>query len=467
MALQHALIVDDSRTAQARLKKLLGRYQLQVDTAASAEQALSYLSYQLPSVIFMDHLMEGMDGFEALRLIKSNPETATIPIIMYTSKSGDVYVSQARALGAVDVLSKDSMQSANLEQVMTAVGIQPHTGGQATTSASSTQPSASASSSASSGSGLSSSHAGSTPQSRQLPAEITAADSIRRQVAKSLEISIASIRQEVKDSQKVLSSQLLRELGEIKQQQAVIQGKLATQTTPPADDSEDIAEPTKDSYASVVVFMVLLAGLVAASLWLQYQQGQQLHQLAQQPTATAVAPEPEAKPESDDNQHRQQQALLDALAWTFNQNGTVPFYGRALEERQLNAFSGLIHYLNQARFNGNIVIELRRGDFCVNLNEQGNYDLPAPDSLQAECQLLSDYNAGSDAWLSESFNQFINSSPILQGARIDLLINDMGFTNPLYDYPAPSVNRLAQEWNDYATINNRVDIRLVKRAHSD
>jgi CheY-like chemotaxis protein len=46
---------------------------------------------------FMDHLMPGMDGFEAVSAIKNNPHTATIPIMMYTSQEGELYVGQARA----------------------------------------------------------------------------------------------------------------------------------------------------------------------------------------------------------------------------------------------------------------------------------------------------------------------------------------------------------------------------------
>jgi CheY-like chemotaxis protein len=57
-------------------------------------------------VIFMDHLMPGMDGFQAVQAIKNNPRTATIPIMMYTSQQGELYVGQARALGAVGVLPK-------------------------------------------------------------------------------------------------------------------------------------------------------------------------------------------------------------------------------------------------------------------------------------------------------------------------------------------------------------------------
>jgi hypothetical protein len=47
-----------------------------------------------------------MDGFQAVKAIKSNPATASIPIVMYTSTQGGVYFGQARALGAADVIAK-------------------------------------------------------------------------------------------------------------------------------------------------------------------------------------------------------------------------------------------------------------------------------------------------------------------------------------------------------------------------
>ncbi len=108
MSAKRALIVDDSRSARAFLSRILERYQLQVDNAASAEEALDYLTRSCPDVIFMDHLMPGMDGFQALTAIKNDPRTATIPIMMYTSQEGELYLSQARALGALGVLPKQT-----------------------------------------------------------------------------------------------------------------------------------------------------------------------------------------------------------------------------------------------------------------------------------------------------------------------------------------------------------------------
>jgi len=117
MAGKRALIVDDSKSARAFLAKILERHELRVDSAESAEQAIDYLADHRPDVIFMDHLMPGMDGFQAVQAIKNNPRTAMIPIMMYTSQEGELYLGQARALGAVGVLPKQ-IKPADVSKVL-------------------------------------------------------------------------------------------------------------------------------------------------------------------------------------------------------------------------------------------------------------------------------------------------------------------------------------------------------------
>src|ERR1700720_1533121 len=106
MARKSALVVDDSKSARVILSRMLEKYDIEVDMAESAEQAIEYLKHDRPDAIFMDHLMPGMDGLQAVKEIKSNPQTAMIPIMMYTSQEGELYVGQARALGALGVLPK-------------------------------------------------------------------------------------------------------------------------------------------------------------------------------------------------------------------------------------------------------------------------------------------------------------------------------------------------------------------------
>lgn len=117
MAQKRALIVDDSRSARLFLARILEKHDIEVDSVESAEAAIGYLANRRPDVIFMDHLMPGMDGFQAVQAIKNDPRTATIPIMMYTSQEGEVYLGQARALGAVGVLPKQ-IKHADVSKVL-------------------------------------------------------------------------------------------------------------------------------------------------------------------------------------------------------------------------------------------------------------------------------------------------------------------------------------------------------------
>ena len=104
--MKRALIVDDSKSARVVLSRVLEKLELAVDTTESAESALNYLRDNRPDVIFMDQVMSGMDGLQAVQAIKSDPSTASIPIMMYTSQDGELFAGEARALGAAGVLPK-------------------------------------------------------------------------------------------------------------------------------------------------------------------------------------------------------------------------------------------------------------------------------------------------------------------------------------------------------------------------
>jgi len=117
MGAKRALIVDDSKSARLFLARVLEKYEIDVDAAESAEAAIDYLTSNRPDVIFMDHMMPGMDGLQAVQHIKNDPRTATIPIMMYTSQEGELYLGQARALGAIGVLPKQ-IKPADVSKVL-------------------------------------------------------------------------------------------------------------------------------------------------------------------------------------------------------------------------------------------------------------------------------------------------------------------------------------------------------------
>lgn len=107
MTIKSALLVDDSKVARFSLGKLLEKINLKVNMAESAEDALDFLKCNdKPDVIFMDHLMPGMSGVDAVKELKVNSETCNIPIIMCTSKRSDDFTEDARRYGIYSVLTK-------------------------------------------------------------------------------------------------------------------------------------------------------------------------------------------------------------------------------------------------------------------------------------------------------------------------------------------------------------------------
>jgi len=121
---KRALIVDDSKSARVVLSRLLEKHDLTVDMRDSAEAALQYLVDHRPDVIFMDHVMSGMDGLSAVQAIKNDPTTASIPIMMYTSQDGEVYAGEARASGAAGVLPKQ-MAASDIAEVLRQLQVLP------------------------------------------------------------------------------------------------------------------------------------------------------------------------------------------------------------------------------------------------------------------------------------------------------------------------------------------------------
>ncbi len=110
MSTRNILLVDDSKSARYALRLLLQKNNLDVDTADSAETALDMISESLPDAIFMDHLMPGMNGFEALETLKKDARTAHIPVVMCTSNDEEQYQIQAREKGALGILPKPADQ---------------------------------------------------------------------------------------------------------------------------------------------------------------------------------------------------------------------------------------------------------------------------------------------------------------------------------------------------------------------
>ena len=105
MAKQRILVVDDEETLCEILKFNLEVEGYSVDTANSAEEALT-MSITDYALIMLDVMMGEMSGFEMAQKLKDSPKTALVPIIFCTAKETEEDTVAGLTLGADDYISK-------------------------------------------------------------------------------------------------------------------------------------------------------------------------------------------------------------------------------------------------------------------------------------------------------------------------------------------------------------------------
>lgn len=87
--------------------------------AGNGRQALKMVSNVKPDLILLDIMMPEMDGFEACRHLKKDPETKDIPIIFLTAKTDTIDIVKGFKLGAVDYITKPFRGAELLSRVKT------------------------------------------------------------------------------------------------------------------------------------------------------------------------------------------------------------------------------------------------------------------------------------------------------------------------------------------------------------
>jgi len=86
---QKILIVDDELDTLIPLKRTLEIGDYQVIEASNGMEAIEKTRSEQPDLILLDLMMPGMDGIEVCKVLKEDPSTGDIPIIMLTAK-GDI-----------------------------------------------------------------------------------------------------------------------------------------------------------------------------------------------------------------------------------------------------------------------------------------------------------------------------------------------------------------------------------------
>lgn len=410
-----ALVVDDSRSARMVLSKLLAAHGIAADEAASAEAALDYLEQSRPDVVFLDHNMPGMDGFEALNAIKAKPETAAIPVMMYTSQEGQLYLSQARALGAIGVLPK-SMQPKDVKGVLRSL------------------------------------HLIEAPE---------AAPDVRHDAPPPL------TRQQL--------TQLIREL--LYEHTAMLRRELrrqleAARPAPPAAEAEtpDVVEPRRGPpSAAMRVAAAANAATLVVALGFAY-----LYFTSASPSGDAGAPPAQAQTAAGPADASADTALGSVTvarqlpvwpAWRRQLSTHYAWGTTALDDVRALELGSLFGELKESGFTGTVFIDVHTGRYCMNYGSGGDLQLAPPEQPAATCEVIAEPGMqGTELATRQTaaFRSMVASATRDGQLRVEALAH--GSSRPLIDYPLLDYSVTAGDWNSVAASNQRVSLRLAQAA---
>jgi CheY-like chemotaxis protein len=445
MGAKRALIVDDSKSARTFLSRILENYDIDVDDAENAEQAIEYLTTNRPDVIFMDHMMPGMDGFQAVQVIKNNPRTAMIPILMYTSQQGELYLGQARALGAVGVLPKQ-IKPTDVSKVLYQLHLVPDRRiAEQSTFQSISSPGA--------------------DERIELPATSRSLTDVtlREHLAELRRVLVANL-----DSQAERIGADLRRILE---------------DAPPLPSAPPRRRP-RAGYAPWVLSGAALALAVALALAWRQEAGRsqalaaEVDQLRLSLATRAAAPAPAATP----TPAREAQAATvapprlsapaSASAVTPRTAGvdeskplvaSVPYGSEPLSGPRLELLRQLFDQLSTENYHGVVEIRTFAGRFCLVGNAVDGYSLAPDETAFAKCDALASNSDEAPAQPQRVPLAFANLLGVFRNrthGAVDVQIVPGDTAVQAVSYPTVSETLTAGEWNRAGNANNRIEIRV-------
>jgi len=487
---KRALIVDDSRSARVILSRMLEQHGMVVDMAESAEQALEYLQQGRPDVIFMDHLMPGMDGFQAVQAIKSDVQTATIPLMMYTSQEGELYVSQARALGAIGVLPK-TVRPVDVSRVLYQLHLLPDRRSQRTTlfergagvDLSATQP------------GLAQTQASreTPPIGTEATPEGTAAAgtpawsgapvsalaelhaSLRQSIQQLVKDQLAEQRRFMLATFEAFARRLATEIKENTPQSAPV---AAAVDTLPIEPPPRVWWPVALTALLGVIPAVVLGALYWRALDENRAVGRQVTELkteitdladkvaAMPPPMTFMSPSllpsmPQALPAGIGQVAAAPASATETFPVAIEY---VPFGETPLASGRLDRLRAVAAPLEAQRDRARIIVESYVGDFCLKGSPADGFGVAEPELPFQKCDMVGNPFDDSLAPAQRQSVDFANYAASLRkrpGGAVVVEIVNAGRRSPV-EYPEQTEGSTAGAWNTVAAQNNRVEFRVVR-----
>ena len=453
MAQKRALVVDDSKSARMALRSLLERHNILVDFAESGEEAIDFLKQQIVDVIFMDHSMPGMDGFEAVSAIKADPRTAMIPVMMYTAKEGEVYVGQARALGAVGVLPKQVHPGVLFDMLFKLGLVEDRRAGKRRRVTDTKAP----------------------PEAAEPKVDETDRLLERQAIGMSVQALVT----------RVLQDQHLELRSDILASNRDFAKKVAEEIHAKQRADEELnrieTPPAQTGIGAGVLTLVLLLGLLpAVVLFVMLSQAWKSRDglIVENARLAAVAEQRSAEVDAlwadlwSSNQGGEADAdaryvaLLEALQWAVNQSNSFGYQELPFDDVRLERLRELLGRLAAIGFTGTVRLDAHLGEFCLVNDADGGYRLADPDTPVMDCVRLGHPLGGSSS-LSErqslGFANFLASSPLVNQSGIEVQLVAHGERDSVRRHAFSPGLRTAGEWNQVAALNNRVEFTLIPR----
>lgn len=100
------LVVEDEEDILELVEYNLAKSGFAVTTVTSGEEALASIRSRLPDLVLLDLMLPGIDGLEVCKILKTDPEMQSIPVVMLTAKGEESDIVTGLELGADDYITK-------------------------------------------------------------------------------------------------------------------------------------------------------------------------------------------------------------------------------------------------------------------------------------------------------------------------------------------------------------------------
>jgi len=117
MSINKILVVDDSTVDRMNIQNIIADAGYNVIAASSGQEAIEKASAEKPDLIFMDVVMQQMDGYQACREITHDEATKDVPIVFVTSKGQKADRMWAEMQGGKGLVQKPYTPDQIIEQI--------------------------------------------------------------------------------------------------------------------------------------------------------------------------------------------------------------------------------------------------------------------------------------------------------------------------------------------------------------